>query len=96
LDKKIINDPPGGKMNFPASVSPMVSSAGALLTKAFTPPTGSPITLLACRSLILVLAGGQRAVLPGVIVVTFVARPEGELLNHIWALIGLGKNIDFL
>lgn len=66
MDKKIINDPPGGKINLPTSSSAIVTSGRALLTNALTPPLGSPITLLALSNLIRGFGNGQRAVLAGV------------------------------
>lgn len=81
-ERKIKNDPPGGKINFPFSVSTNVVPGSPLRTKAFTPPTGSPVTFDAFSRITFVFDKGQIAVLDGVTRFETVGVPGGLVLNQ--------------
>lgn len=89
MDRNIKNEPPGGKINFPFSVSTKVVSGSPLRTNALTPPLGSPITFDANCNFIFGLGSGRMEVLVVDMRVDSIGVPGGTELNQNWA-----RNVD--
>ncbi|NLG93219.1 MAG: hypothetical protein GX485_06665 [Clostridiales bacterium] len=84
-DMKTRNDPPGGKISLPFSVSTTVVPGSPLRTNALNPPVGSPDTLDAACNWTRGFGTGRIAVLDGV-TGTDSNGPLGEAaLNQNWA-----------
>ena len=82
IDKNTRNEPPGGKISFPFSVSTKVVPGSPLLTNAFTPPVGSPVTFDANSNFTLGLGIGRIAVFEGVTRVDSEDLPGAVELNQ--------------
>jgi hypothetical protein len=82
FDRDIKNEPPGGKINFPLSVSTIVISGSPLRTNDMVPPANSPCVMDAYCNCILFWRGGWIAVFAIETNGDATGVPEGDALNQ--------------
>jgi hypothetical protein len=82
--KKIMNEPPGGKINLPSSSLVKVLCGDTIRLNAITPLLGNPSTNSAYAIFTSGFGSGERAVFAGVTFFEILGFPGGIGLNQIY------------